>query len=386
MTDPQLRAPLNQLLDDAVDASAVERVRLRLHASRRVPPRRLAPTLAAAAVVLLVVGGALFAGRSASRSGPLLRSDGAPLALLRGEASVSLDDGSRVTLGPDVTVEPVENREDRLILVQGDGHVTYDVEPGGRRRWSVDAGAVTVDVVGTRFTIDREGPRVRVSVERGRVRVRGADVAGGLQRLTAGGVLEVGAAPPSEPTAPSAPSSDDSVEPQLRERPEPRARAGVESDPRPARLPRWRTLATRQEHDEAFALLGEDGFRDATARARSTDELFALADIARLSGHPALAVAPLRRIVETPGPGAPVAALTLGRLELDALDHPADAARSLDRALELGLPEHLRETALARSVDAHRRAGHAGQATTLAVSYLAEFPDGRYAAEIRDGM
>ena len=73
-----------------------------------------------------------------------------------------------------------------------------------------------------------------------------------------------------------------------------------------------------------------------------------LADVARLSGHPREAVAPLERMIaEHPGdPRAPVAAVMLGRLEMDRLVRPERARRAFERARELGLP-----AALAPDVD-----------------------------------
>ena len=87
-------------------------------------------------------------------------------------------------------------------------------------------------------------------------------------------------------------------------------------------------------------------------------DLFALADVARLSGHPAEAVAPLQRIVDgfAADRQAPLAAFALGRLQLDDLDQPRAAAASFSRALELGAPQSLRDavrTRLDRGAGAH---------------------------------
>lgn len=149
---------------------------------------------------------------------------------------------------------------------------------------------------------------------------------------------------------------------------------------------RWRSLAERGEYAQAFDVLGgSSGIALAAERARSVDELFALADTARLSGHAELAVDPLSRVVREHAADrrAAVAALTLGRLQLDALDAPAEACDSLERALTLDLPAHLREVALARLVEAQRRAGRGERARELAGEYLERFPDGRNAARIR---
>jgi transmembrane sensor len=64
-----------------------------------------------------------------------------------------------------------------------------------------------------------------------------------------------------------------------------------------------------------------------------------LADVARLSGHPADAVVPLRRFLDAHAshPEAPLAAITLARVEL-ALGRPAAAASAFERAEALGVP------------------------------------------------
>jgi transmembrane sensor len=116
----------------------------------------------------------------------------------------------------------------------------------------------------------------------------------------------------------------------------------------------------------------------------SVADLLALADVARLSGHPREAVAPLERILSrfASDPQAPLAAFALGRLELDALDQPRKAAAALERALALGVPRSLKEDVRARLVEAYGRAGDRTAARAAARAYLREFPDGRERAEM----
>ena len=81
-------------------------------------------------------------------------------------------------------------------------------------------------------------------------------------------------------------------------------------------------------------------------------------------------------------PQAPLAAFALGRLELDALDRPRQAAAALSRALALGMPQGLREDVRARLVEAHVRAGNRAAAHAAADAYDREFPEGRYRQSI----
>jgi transmembrane sensor len=105
-------------------------------------------------------------------------------------------------------------------------------------------------------------------------------------------------------------------------------------------------------------------------------DLFLAADVARRSGHPSEAIAPLRKLVARyPGDGrAPSAAFTLGLLELS--DSPAMAAESFAtcRRLQPGGP--LVHDALAREVEAQSRAGNAAAARALAQQYVEHYPNG----------
>jgi transmembrane sensor len=114
------------------------------------------------------------------------------------------------------------------------------------------------------------------------------------------------------------------------------------------------------------------------------NDLLALADVARLSGHPAEAVAPLERILAefARDSQAPLAAFALGRLELDSLGRARAAALAFRKALDLGIPQALREDVLARLVEACARSGDVGAAGRAADDYRHEFPSGRYARAI----
>jgi transmembrane sensor len=125
--------------------------------------------------------------------------------------------------------------------------------------------------------------------------------------------------------------------------------------------------------------LGTEGLRR-ESRHLGVNDLFALADVARLSGHPADAVVPLERIVTdfANDARAPLAAFALGRLELDSLGQAQAAAIAFRKALALGIPSGLREDVRARLVEANVRSGDAGAARRAADAYVDEFPNGRH--------
>lgn len=402
-----LQAPLGDLLDDeGLDAESLERVRRRVAATRRVPASRRRPVLALSVAAAVILAAITFVGWPDASSGPLEHASGGRLVSIEGETRLS--DGSIITPDGDVALEVVENTTSRMVLVQGDGRVSYQVTPGGTRRWSIDAGAVTVDVTGTRFVVERDDATIRVAVHRGHVRVRGEGVPGGLRSLGRGERLDVSVAPvatsdaagsagdepastpaplgPAPPGPPSVPPPDvpatppEPVGPEAGEPASASAAGATTAGRAPPASPPWLALARASDHAGAFRLLGADGIRRATAESRSVEELLLLADVARAGDHPELAVDPLRAIVEhhSGHRRAAWAALTLGRLQLDGLNQPAEAVSTLERALDLGLPPQLRETALARLVDAHRRAGQPERAVLVRAQYQSEFPNGRY--------
>jgi transmembrane sensor len=146
----------------------------------------------------------------------------------------------------------------------------------------------------------------------------------------------------------------------------------------------WRELARRGRHGEAFAALGTDGLRR-ESKGLGVKDLLALADVARLSGHPAEAVLPLERVLaDFPNDAqAPLAAFALGRLELDFLGHAQAAASAFRKSLALGIPHSLREDVAARLVEAYARSGDTGAARRAADDYREKFPGGRHARAIQ---
>src|SRR5262249_52762893 len=99
--------------------------------------------------------------------------------------------------------------------------------------------------------------------------------------------------------------------------------------------PSWHALAKAGDYDKAYEALhiaGEHTVRDVP------DELLLAADVARLSGHAAQAVDPLRRVARDHrgDPRAALAAFTLGRVLLDSLGRPREAADAFADVRALG--------------------------------------------------
>jgi transmembrane sensor len=388
----RLPVPARRALRSDDDEGAIERVwrnvqRRRAENARRGPRVRWVTALAAVAAMVALV---FWRERQAAlpAAGPLRLLGGGEIAALVAPETVplavSFSDGSQVELDPGARLEPLENGPTVFSALLASGRATFDVRHGGPRRWTVECGIATVEVVGTRFTVERSPGRARVSVERGIVLVRGERVRDRVQRLELGQALEVedvaagGMAPaPPYPTAATIPPP---ILPVTLPAP-PVSSASVAAAPAASS---WRKLAQKGDNADAYAELGSAGIASAS-RDASVDDLLALADVARLSGHPADAVTPLNRVVaEHAGdPRASLAAFTLGRLQLDALTHPALAAAAFEHAMALGLPQSLQEDAYARLVEARAQAGDASGARSAAEEYQRRFPAGKRLDEVR---
>jgi transmembrane sensor len=349
---------------------------------RRQPRPRLArPFLAFAtfvggvALALLVVKHP-ESFRRAEPAQALQRADGSALGPIdaREQAQiVRFSDASEIRLSRGARLEPLQSSSSRFDVLLARGSAEFAVTPGGPRRWLVEAGAARVEVVGTVFRVERSNDKVVVSVSRGAVLVRGEHVPGWVQKVSAGQRVEVeahegpqasqpaaeGARAASAETAAEQPTPEQlSEEPSAQAEREPvrepqreraaRARKGVRALPDPSGGPQ-----------ERYAALGPRGIARETASATSIETLLQLADIARLSGHPQEAVAPLTRALEAfrSSPQAALAAFTLGRVQLDQLDLARPAADAFERAIALRLPRALLPDCYRRLAEAYGRAG-----------------------------
>lgn len=271
--------------------------------------RRAQLRVAAAACVL----GALAAGAYAmlDEGGapaplPLARADGEAFERVGPAERVVLVDRSRVETDGAGAIDVLENGGDSITLHLTRGRGRFEVTPRTGRRWRVEAAGVSVEVVGTVFTVERGDEGVDVAVERGVVIVRGARVPDGVRRLQAGDALRV----PPEAAAIA------EVEPARAEEPAP-----VVEDPAPE------VTAPPPERPSARALLAAAD--RARAEGRRDDAIEALS--ALVSAHPRSREAPL-------------AAFTNARL-LRESGRTREAASWYRRALALGLPEPLAESA-----------------------------------------
>lgn len=235
----------------------------------------------------------------------------------------------------------------------------FDVTPN-RKMVRVEAGEVVVEVLGTRFLVERVEARVHVVVERGVVRVSSRGAVRTLETGASGWFPEPVVESPKVVPAPVEPPRVVEPLPEPAEVVEPKP---VEPPRRPVKrkevaketvsAPTWTALAQSGDFDAAWSAM-----KTAPAPRDEPAELLLAADVARLSRHPEEALAPLRRVLEAHAkdPRAPLAAFTLGRVLLDDLGRPKEAAAAFERARSLAPEAPLAEDALAREVEALSRA------------------------------
>jgi len=356
-------------------------------AARRILRRRRAAfvvdTMAAAFAFALIawVGGShgrfpaggLAHGAAIAAPGPGSATRGGATT---GEAT-TFADGSVAELGSGEAQLQIEEDTPRRVVARLRGGARFRVVPNPERTFQVQAGDVRVRVLGTVFSLQELGSgQTQVLVQQGRVEVAWV---GGAAVLLAG---QGGVFPPGEDRpAEDAPSSRPAGAPDA---PAGEAIAGQAPDraARPVRgRPEWREYAARGEYDRAYALLraaGAGGVPD------DAGDLLLAADVARLSGHPDQAVAPLRSLCDRHAGDrrAPVAAFTLGRVLLDDLGRAPEAADAFHRARLLWPGGPLAEDALAREAEAWQRAGELVRASEMARAYRDRYPRGRHLAAL----
>jgi transmembrane sensor len=259
-----------------------------------------------------------------------------------------LRDGSRVVIEtPDTRITKQSEVDREVIFELSAGAARFDVAHRPERTFRVQAGPVQVEVIGTAFRVERQSERTLVAVDGGCVRVSWS---GGSKELSAG---EHGVFPLVE---------DD---------------VAVTDPPSPSTIPLLSTappLANARPAGVSSAVVG-DGIRGAS----SAEELFAKADRARAGGRPVEAAQALRELTQrfSRDARAPLAAFTLGRLLLENLHQPAEAARAFGQARTLsGRSSALAEDALAREAEAWEAAGNAGEAAKRAELYRTLYPNG----------
>ncbi|HEY4184481.1 MAG TPA: FecR domain-containing protein [Polyangia bacterium] len=319
------------------------------------------------------------------------------------ERRLRFRDGSLAVLqSPDTVLEVLSVEDNRIVNELRSGSARFEITKRPTRVFRVIGGDTSVEVLGTKFEVERLDRRLRVSVTEGRVRVAWP---GGERRL---GKDETGIFPPAPAGAPDAASvstSSPSLEQDggsageaarrrtVRKRPvavrelgarvqahgQPLAEAKVESPPAElvATEPAGSAVSPAPKPTPAQA-----------SPARAEDRLSTMlrtADHARAGGRSLDAATALRAATaENPtDPRVPLAEFRLGRLLLEDMGKPAEAATAFARVRALAPAGPLAPDALAREIEARAASGDRATAHELSLEYLARYPTGSHAAWVR---
>lgn len=382
-----------------------------IHVTKLKRRRRRAAGVMLAMVILLT--GALLGSRRMAPAPVLsqtaVRTERGLLQLSDGSLASALDEQSQLEL---LTTQP-----DR-VLIRLHGAASFQVAKNPKRLYRVETARVAVEVLGTRFVVrELADLKVHVAVSEGRVRVLWGNQQRELNAGSSGdfpsesvrseaGVVTAVLPPSTESTVPNEPSSDAVTvlpEPLRRlvsattqtARLSSRTQAAVSSSvpeslaPTVASRPTedWQALAEQGKFEQAYQQAFGRGSHGVFPHGGELDpaELLLLADVARFSGHPSDAVPPIQRLLrEHPSdPRSPLASFTLGRILLDDLGQPREAAQSFRHVEELDPDGPLSQDALGREVEAWSRAGEQSLARTRAEEYVRRYPTGRRLRSVR---
>lgn len=336
----------------------------------KLPARRRREPLAFRVLVLACMVAILIALVTTRYVAPPTGAiDGAVLETGAGEQqSLELGDGSHIVLEPStrLQLERVSGREIRLRVTAG--AVTANVTHVAGRPFTVVAGPVAVHVVGTKFRVESDGEhgRVLVAVSEGRVTLSRSDGQPAPRSLGAG---ETWTSNPMQAPVES-PSPDAG-----------RMTDGTDGSAPVARPPvvsrRFRDLWREGRFGAAWATIARSDL-DALIATAGPEDVFAIAESARMSGHAreaARAFDAFRRRFRSDA-RAPLAALELGRLRLSELGAPTEAQEAFEDAITLDPAGTFREDSEARLVEALEAAGLSAECAAARERYLAKYPGG----------
>ena len=315
---------------------------------RRIEKRRTTARIEASLAALALVGGGAVVFVHLRTHVPTepasLASSSAPLTTAVQAVTVT-------RLSSETVLDPIPDHNGRGFELRAGG-ARFIAPHDAEHPFVVIASDVIVEDLGTTFTVQYlSSDKLEVAVEQGQVKVR---TQGAETKIAAGARLEV----PVLPAAPEEPSRPQTIGPAVSS---------------------WRPLAEKGRYDDAHAALKKAG---PYAVHDETGDLLLAADVARLGGYPAEAVPYLTRVVRAHAsdPRSSLASFTLGRVLLDELGRPGEAAEAFARARSAGGP--LAEDALAREVEAASRAGDVTRSRDLAHEYQALYPKGRRARAV----
>lgn len=265
--------------------------------------------------------------------------------------SFDFEDGSRISLHTNSQIDVLAMTGDQVLLRLIHGSATFQVKKGGLRKWRIEAGVASVEVVGTRFSVTRKAEDVQIVVNEGRVLVRSAQLVDGVARLDAGETIAV--THDSRAKMETSRQADPSAEP---------------SAVAPLALPNPSTTQEPAPRQRA---------------AETIENLLSKADQARLTGDLPSALVALEGIVRRfPNDArAPLSSFQLGRIH-QKQNNLTQAERAYKWTIEHSSSATLKEDCYVRLIET-QLARNPETAKTTAQVYLNEFPLGRHVRSVQ---
>ncbi|MEM7676759.1 MAG: FecR domain-containing protein [Myxococcota bacterium] len=330
--------------------------RLQTSSQRRRTRPMIASIAAAAAVVLAMTAYFLF---TPPPSAPWV---GTSLITATDTVAVHLNDGTEITAKPGSELLRLHESNRSIAVRMARGRATFDVKPDAERAFVVWAEDIEVRVIGTRFSVERQNHTVVIRVDRGSVDVRDEQE---VYRLTAGDERRFTVAPAI---------TEDSVVEDTPSEPPPK----LGKKPRDSK-------SGRHEHRKNPSRTEIQPNSNAAQKRSSARSIFLRAQTLRAKGRIEAAVRAYQRMLNVfPNDSrAPLAAMEIGRLKMDALQDYEGAIHALERAAYHSVDSPLREDAMARIVRAYDRLSRRSDCERAQNAYLEAFPTGRYLSDVR---
>jgi len=368
----------------------VQRANL-IAAAHRLERRKVRPRwgLAVAFATMVAVGGGFFAYRKSAEpvvlranwNGREVRENAELSVPVATTKPLEFSDGSRVVFEESSRAKLSRLGPKRAALRLDRGRFVASIVHHPDMTWGIDAGPYTVEVVGTKFSVDWRGdsPSLAVEVTEGVVRVTGGDLGPNGATLRAGQKLERNPQPSVAET--KAAPSEPKLEEQAAFAPAPERAA----QPAPgAREPSLAALASAGKYRQALELAEKQGFERVIGELGEND-LLLLANSARYAGSPARARQALLKIRERfPGrPAADLAALYLARIAEQVEKRPQQAVLWLRTFLSESPTGDLAQSARGSLLSILSAQGDTAGARAVATDYLRYHPEGPLAEQAR---
>jgi TolA-binding protein len=354
---------------------------------RRSRPRWELAFALAAGVAVAAFGAARYRSHaleavalSARWNGEEIREN-AVLSVLARTAPLEFSDGSQMVFDASSRAKLEKLTSKRASVRLDGGRFVASIHHHDGMTWGIDAGPYTVEVIGTKFSVDwqKSSAGLRVDVTEGTVRVSGGDLGSSGVALVAGQHLERGLEP--APALPKLAAEPKAAAQQSSEETDERSPAAANVT---AREPSLGALASAGKYREALELAEKRGFERVIGELGEND-LLLLANSARYSGAQARAKQALQKLRERfPGrPSADLAALYLARIAEQSEHRPAEAVRWLRTFLSESPTGDLAQSARGSLLSILSAQGDTTGARAVARDYLRYHPEGPLAEQAR---